>query len=71
MSNLVSERKDYSGPGQAQNLRTWPEPYDPLTFQLWYRVLNLRAAGTVITSVADPYPGSRAFLTPESGIRDG
>jgi hypothetical protein len=25
----------------------------------------------IIISVADPYPGSGAFLTPESGIRDG
>jgi hypothetical protein len=33
--------------------------------------LQYCGTGTVGTNVADPYPGSGAFLTPGSGIRDG
>jgi len=43
----------------------YPDPYKIVV------ILNFIIIHQLLTSVADPDPGSGAFLTPGSGIRDG
>ncbi len=63
--------KGRNEPEGGEEQSSYEDQYGLLLTRTTYERRYFDTKGTYSDCVADPYPGSGAFLTPGSGIRDG